>query len=209
MKRMADTINGRDSKQSASSNNHSDNPRDFKRIRCVNETQETIGMTLITVKTLADEKETDSHRLAQRQKQIDYGKNTIGYDRYCAQVSKHQRRRGKHPMTPDKTMRIGKKGFDGIVRKWRQALHKYDPPELVEGTKAMISNEFIPVNAMTKTLDVDAIAVKSEEEATSIADCEGKNSILLESKIPSSSRSIYENFDEDDYDKDDSDDDLL
>ncbi|KAF4321533.1 hypothetical protein BBO99_00001002 [Phytophthora kernoviae] len=87
------------------------------------------------VRTLADEKEADPHRLAQRQKQIDYGKNTIGYDRYCAQVPRHARRPGRHPMTPDKTMRMGKKVFDGIVRKWRQALHKYDPPELTETIK--------------------------------------------------------------------------
>lgn len=40
----------------------------------------------VTVRLLTTEKETDPHRLAQRQKQIDYGKNTLGYDRYCALV---------------------------------------------------------------------------------------------------------------------------
>lgn len=30
----------------------------------------------------------DPHRLAQRQKQVDFGKNTIGYQRYLEQVPK-------------------------------------------------------------------------------------------------------------------------
>jgi hypothetical protein len=40
----------------------------------------------VEVRTLKSEREEDPHRLAQRQKQIDYGKNTLGYDRYCAVV---------------------------------------------------------------------------------------------------------------------------
>jgi histone RNA hairpin-binding protein len=39
-----------------------------------------------SLRLLSNEKETDPHRLAQRQKQIDYGKNTIGYDQYIASI---------------------------------------------------------------------------------------------------------------------------
>lgn len=34
----------------------------------------------------AAERETDAHRITQRLKQIEYGKNTLGYARYCAEV---------------------------------------------------------------------------------------------------------------------------
>lgn len=34
------------------------------------------------------ELELDAHRLAQRQKQVDYGKNTLGYERYIQQLPK-------------------------------------------------------------------------------------------------------------------------
>ncbi|GMF14216.1 unnamed protein product [Phytophthora lilii] len=161
-----------------------------------------------TVRTLADEKETDPHRLAQRQKQIDYGKNTIGYDRYCAQVPRHQRRPGKHPMTPDKTKRMGKKVFDGIVRKWRQALHKYDPPELVEATKAVEVES--TANAGSATASQSGSAQTSL--TTAAAEPEVKTEAAkspFKAELAPPTRSIYENFDEDNFDDDDTDDDLL
>lgn len=80
------------------------------------------GMNLV-------ERETDSKKLASRQKQIDYGKNTTGYMLYTAQVPRNQRKRGDHPWTPNKYQLCSKRSWDGQVRKWRRALHKFDPNE--------------------------------------------------------------------------------
>ncbi len=78
--------------------------------------------------------ETDPHRLKQRQKQIDYGKNTLGYDRYIQQVPKDKRRR-TDIKTPDIHARISTKRFNGLVRAWRRRLHEFDPKpeEAAEG----------------------------------------------------------------------------
>lgn len=73
------------------------------------------------------ERETCPKKLASRQKQIDYGKNTTGYALYTAQVPKNQRKRGDHPWTPNKLQVCSKRSWDGQVRKWRRALHKFDP----------------------------------------------------------------------------------
>lgn len=75
------------------------------------------------------ERETCPKKLASRQKQIDYGKNTTGYAMYVAQVPRNQRKRGDHPWTPNKFQICSKRSWDGQVRKWRRALHKFDPNE--------------------------------------------------------------------------------
>eukprot|EP00741_Cyanophora_paradoxa_P007052 tig00001073_g6823.t1 len=77
------------------------------------------------------QKETDPTRLRQRQKQIDLGKNTIGYQNYVKAVPKNKRRRTdpNTPNTPDKTRVMPKRRWDQEVRAWRRALHEYDPPK--------------------------------------------------------------------------------
>ncbi|KAF0684115.1 Aste57867_23902 [Aphanomyces stellatus] len=94
-----------------------------------------------------NQKETDPHKLAQRQKQIDFGKNTIGYDRYIEAVPKYvwtpfafqmtiscrsRRKRNVHPSTPDKYAVASKRAWDGRIQAWRRHLHQYDPETKAE-----------------------------------------------------------------------------
>jgi len=73
----------------------------------------------------AKPKEEDDHRLSQRQKQIDFGKNTEGYNRYRELIPKKKRAR-EDPQTPDKSQKCSKRSWDGQIKKWRRLLHKYD-----------------------------------------------------------------------------------
>ena len=76
--------------------------------------------------------ETDVRKLEQRQKQIDFGKNTLGYSRYVRVVPRHARRPNgpmPHPATPNIKEKQSKRRFDGRVRDWRRALHSWDVAE--------------------------------------------------------------------------------
>lgn len=103
--------------------------------------------------------------------------------------------------------------FDGIVRKWRQALHKYDPPELVEAIKTVEAenNVAVPTESTTKTDDADATAEKGPATTSSTESDTKKEAgaVPTNSEASPPSRSIYESFDEDNFDDEDSDDDLL
>jgi len=72
----------------------------------------------------------DEHQLEQRQKQIDYGHQTLGYLRYRLLVPKDKRSRDD-PRTPKKTQACSKRSWDGQIKKWRRDLHQWDPEDPV------------------------------------------------------------------------------
>ena len=94
------------------------------------------------VPNLDVEVEDDPRRLEQRQKQIDYGKNTIGYQRYVVEVPRRARGRSM-PWTPDIKTKTSKRGFDSMMSRWRTALHKWEednPPASTDrGAKQPVS----------------------------------------------------------------------
>lgn len=89
--------------------------------------------------------ETDPLVLQRRQKQIDYGKNTVGYSNYTMIVPIDQRTKD-HPKTPDKFTKYSRRSWDTLIKMWRKKLHEYDtnagtPEEHSEGDEDSDSNE--------------------------------------------------------------------
>lgn len=126
--------------------------------------------------------ESDTRRLSQRQKQIDYGKNTLGYERYLELVPRNKRRRFVHPQTPDIKQVCSKRSWDGQVRKWRTRLHDFDPPAS--------ENEEVP--KLFSANSGSAACSQDEEDATTASDSEGSP------KSEAGVSAIFEDWDSDD-----------
>ncbi|XP_055540299.1 histone RNA hairpin-binding protein [Wyeomyia smithii] len=77
------------------------------------------------------EYEKDMAILVRRQKQIDYGKNTLGYENYMKQVPREQRTKD-HPKTPPKHLKYSRRAWDGLIKVWRKKLHCFDPNAMPE-----------------------------------------------------------------------------
>jgi len=92
-------------------------------------------------------RESDPRRLEQRQKQIDYGKNTAGYQAYTTAIPKNKRKRD-NPKTPNKFQSCSKRSWDGQIRKWRRSLHLYDPPGTAPPSDDVLMAEDDDVNPM-------------------------------------------------------------
>mmetsp|Transcript_21044 Transcript_21044/g.34810 ORF Transcript_21044/g.34810 Transcript_21044/m.34810 type:complete len:192 (+) Transcript_21044:98-673(+) len=100
-----------------------------------------------------------ARRIEQRRKTIAFGKNTAGYYDYIREVPKEKRRPNsmKHPATPDATLDIPTKRWQGMIKAWRKALHQYDPADL--------AHAFAEASAQKEQPIVDDKTVKGKELA--------------------------------------------
>jgi len=74
-------------------------------------------------------KSRDSLSRNKRIKQIQLGKDTLGYQNYTRLVAKSKRgrlRRAKRIFTPEHGRKISKRRFQGQLKIWRKQLHVWD-----------------------------------------------------------------------------------
>ncbi|XP_057305953.1 histone RNA hairpin-binding protein-like isoform X3 [Hydractinia symbiolongicarpus] len=112
--------------------------------------------------------ETDEKRLSTRQRQIDIGKNTEGYRKYVAEVTRRERTKD-HPWTPNKFTVCSTRSWSGIMRIWRRKLHFWDPPSLV----AQNENSFC--NIPSSPVD-DVFQKRHIDDSMETDDCHSENS---------------------------------
>lgn len=105
-----------------------------------------IKKKLFEKKPFVYEPEKDQGILKRRQKQIDYGKNTLGYQNYVEKVPKETRTH-EHPRTPRKNVKYSRRSWDKQIKLWRIKLHNYDPrPSMIfEDNEIMMAETTIDI----------------------------------------------------------------
>jgi histone RNA hairpin-binding protein len=82
---------------------------------CANQNQ----LESMTIRKLDPSIPEEAQRMKTRFKMISKGKNTVGYDEYLKQVPKEKRRKiPEHPVTPDHTLDIPNRRWQGQVKAW-------------------------------------------------------------------------------------------
>lgn len=146
------------------------------------------------------EGEKDEATLTRRQKAIDYGKNTIAYDNYVAQIKRNDRKKG-YPRTPDKAQKCSRRSWDQQIRLWRLGLHHWNnsqnPGQCAEGLFADTSSESaseVGDRSSTPSISIDGDVYedsKVEEEQLESCD-EDRNSWAYQ---VSQEKSVLDDFD--------------
>ena len=101
-----------------------------------------------TPSTRIKTEETDDRRLGQREKQIQYGKATLGYRLSQLQASRDDEDAAAR--TPRASQKCSKRCWDAQVREWRVKLHSHDPESEEEWRSA---SELFP----KETLELAAV----------------------------------------------------
>lgn len=115
--------------------------------------------------------EEDTHRVSQRQKQIDLGKDTLAYDCFVNNISREDRK-PQHPMTPLATQKCSRRSFVGQIKRWRKMLFDF-------------KSDLDSVNAL-KSGDVKTERNCGAKEGSSVGACLGvlEHGLLDGSKVP-------------------------
>ena len=113
--------NRQNAKQGGDKNNNNNN---VKQLQFVSQTCSTTSLEHGSAATVFHKLDLtipeQKRKMEQRQKMVSYGKNTCGYAEYIQQVPKEKRmkRSMETPMTPDYTLDIPNKRWQGQIRAW-------------------------------------------------------------------------------------------